>query len=186
MKTQLATLTREPVKQVKQPLKAAIDVSSAKPNTPKFAALGRSAASICFAQIPVLQPKEQSRANRFTHPEPSFPILGKLAIGAVNDPLESEADAMAEQVMRMPGPLELTRDSSFAAIRRKCTCEGLDPECAECKNERDNMLQRKAINPSTSTEVPAIVHQVLSSSLPSARSGDARFFRTSFWVPSPP
>ena len=33
-----------------------------------------------------------------------FPIQAKLMVGAVNDPLEHEADRVAEQVMRMPEP----------------------------------------------------------------------------------
>jgi hypothetical protein len=42
-------------------------------------------------------------------------IQRKLSIGAVNDPLEHEADEVANQVMRMPGP---------DAIQRKCSdCE---------------------------------------------------------------
>src|SRR6478735_1458889 len=42
-------------------------------------------------------------------------IQRKLSIGAVNDPLEHEADAMADKVMRMPEP---------NLIQRKCShCE---------------------------------------------------------------
>src|SRR6478672_2196338 len=33
---------------------------------------------------------------------PPLPIQAKLKIGAVNDPLEQEADRIADQVMRMP------------------------------------------------------------------------------------
>src|ERR1044071_54923 len=38
----------------------------------------------------------------------------KLSIGAVNEPLEYEADAMADKVMRMPKP---------GLIQRKCSCD---------------------------------------------------------------
>lgn len=50
----------------------------------------------------------------------------KLSIGAVNDPLEAEADAMAERVMRMP---------DVPVVQRKC---------AECEKE-DKNLQRKPL-----------------------------------------
>ncbi len=44
-----------------------------------------------------------------------LPVQCKLSVGAINDPLEDEADAMADKVMRMPG-------QTF--IHRKCThCE---------------------------------------------------------------
>jgi hypothetical protein len=52
-----------------------------------------------------------------------LPIQCKLSVGAVDDPLETEADAIADKVMRMP-------ESSF--IQRKCfQCE--DEETAQRK-----------------------------------------------------
>ena len=56
-----------------------------------------------------------------------LPIQGKLSIGAPDDPLEYEADAMADQVMCMP-------ESNF--IQRKC---------ARC--EEDEQVQRKPLSP---------------------------------------
>src|SRR4051794_27912761 len=57
------------------------------------------------------QQYEEKDINQFQH----LPIQRKLSIGAVNDPLEHEADAMADKVMRMPEP-------NF--IQRKCShCE---------------------------------------------------------------
>lgn len=56
-------------------------------------------------------------------------IQCKLSIGAVDDPLELEADTMADQVMRMP-------EQSF--IQRKCDhCE---------QQEKENELQRKPLS----------------------------------------
>jgi hypothetical protein len=58
----------------------------------------------------------------------------KLSIGAVDDPLEEEADAMADKVMRMP-------DSNF--IQRKCAhCEEEEKETIHRKPEI-NFIQRK-------------------------------------------
>src|SRR6516164_7955831 len=51
------------------------------------------------------------------------PTHSRLEIGAVNDPLEAEADRAASHVMRMPDPAPsvLGRGNS-AIIRRECAC----------------------------------------------------------------
>lgn len=53
-----------------------------------------------------------------------LPIQLKLSVGAANDPLEHEADAMADKVMRMP-------ETSF--IQRKCPCADRDDEHVRLK-----------------------------------------------------
>jgi len=53
-----------------------------------------------------------------------LPIQLKLSVGAVNDPLEHEADAVADKVMRMP-------ETSF--IQRKCSCADRDDEHVRLK-----------------------------------------------------
>src|SRR3954470_16735622 len=56
-------------------------------------------ASWDFSKIPVFAP------NRPSGPEARPPLLQpKLTVGEVNDPLEHEADRVADQVMRMPAP----------------------------------------------------------------------------------
>ena len=74
-----------------------------------------------FGKIPLFPPDPASRA-RASYPLPGI-IQRKLTVGAVNDPLEHEADRVADQVMRMPDP-----DVSVAAappqVSRKCAaCE---------------------------------------------------------------
>jgi len=84
----------------------------------------------------------------------------KLAVGAVNNPLEAEADRVADQVMRMPDP-----DLPATALRRKCSAcdEAVQRKCASCEEE-DAKLQKKADGRTVSArEAPAIVHDVLSS-----------------------
>jgi hypothetical protein len=82
------------------------------------------------------------------------PIQPKLEVGAVNDPLEHEADRVADQVMRMPAP----KVSAAAAPRR------ISRKCAACEEERPRTLQRKAGGPkSVAGNVPAVVHEVLGS-----------------------
>ena len=47
-------------------------------------------------------------------PLPRLPIQAKLKVGAVDDPLEHEADRVADQVMRMPAR-EVAADPGGAA-----------------------------------------------------------------------
>lgn len=114
-------------------------------------------------------------------------VQRKLAVGAVDDPLEHEADRVAEQVMRIPDPAAKasltasdtrfghlaghpTMSESAPAVQRKCSCGG---SCEQCKAEEERMLQRKPAAPqisraassssATETTAPPIVHEVLSS-----------------------
>jgi hypothetical protein len=77
----------------------------------------------------------------------SLMVQPKLSIGAVNDPLEHEADAMADKVMRMP-------EQNF--VQRKCAhCEEeeraqrkpiesfIQKKCAHC--EEEEKAQRKPL-----------------------------------------
>ena len=74
----------------------------------------------------------------------------KLAVGAANDPLEHEADRVAEQVMRMPASGTLASDAP-PRISRKC---------ASCEEEK---ARTKPAGPDRrgDQEAPGIVHEVL-------------------------
>ena len=76
----------------------------------------------------------------------------KLQIGAVNDPLEAEADRVADHVMRMSDPVSIA--ASSPQISRKC---------AGCKEEDDKKLHAKPSGAPLPGEAPPIVYQVLSS-----------------------
>lgn len=83
-------------------------------------------------------------------------IQAKLEIGALDDPLEREADHVAERVMRMPAPY--SRDAA-GTLRRKC---------AECKEEEEEQhkLSRKEAGTGASLSgaaAPPIVQQALHS-----------------------
>jgi Domain of unknown function (DUF4157) len=89
---------------------------------------------------------------------PPTPIRGaiqaKLVVGQANDPLEQEANLVAEQVMRMPDPaLRLT---PAAQLRRKC---------ADCEAEDENKVRLQPMAPAGAApgEAPPIVHEVLRS-----------------------
>ena len=78
-------------------------------------------------------------------------LQAKLEIGAVDDPLEREADEVADKVMRMPDPA-LSLSSTPPKVSRKC---------AACEEE-DGKLQRKPPSQVTATgNAPAIVEHAL-------------------------
>ena len=106
-----------------------------------------------FGKLP-LSPTEPSSA-----PDASAPLLGniqrKLAIGSVDDPLEHEADRVADLVMRVPDP-DIAVTSAPRQVSRKC---------AECEEEDKQKLQMKpaAASQSQTVSAPPIVHDVLRS-----------------------
>jgi Domain of unknown function (DUF4157) len=107
-----------------------------------------------FSKVPSYSPEPASR------PSPAFPLaaspsLGaiqpKLVVGDVNDPLEHEADQVAEEVMRMPEPGRAMA-SVLPSLSGKCdTCEGGKPQ------------KKEEVSRFPTTEVPASVHEVLRS-----------------------
>jgi outer membrane protein OmpA-like peptidoglycan-associated protein len=117
---------------------------------------------------------------RFFLSGPSLPLQRKLAIGAVNDPFEAEADAMADRVMR-GGNTPALHSGAPAAVNRKCECEGSGHSCAACEEEK-NKLQRKdgggaRVAP---TQAPPIVHEVLSSAGQPLDAGTRSFMEPRF------
>jgi len=118
-----------------------------------------------------------------------WPLQAKLEVGAVDDPLEREADRVAEQVMRMPEPktsINSTMPGSLPAlpagsptapastVQGKCSCGG---SCDKCKggqsDEEQGKVQRRPAAPqisqaasspsATGMTAPPIVHEVLRS-----------------------
>jgi hypothetical protein len=106
-----------------------------------------------FSKVPVFSSYDAERLQGpppFPAPHLPSPIHAKLKIGAVNDPLELEADRVADQVLRMPAPGISAAEPP--QVSRKC---------AECEEEK---LQKKAAGPQLAAgEAPAIVHDVLRS-----------------------
>lgn len=78
-----------------------------------------------------------------------FPVQRKLIVGAADDPMEQEADAMADKVMRMP-------EKSF--IQRKCSpCEDEEAE----RKPIASFIQKK-INGDNNTTSDAVHSQIQS------------------------
>lgn len=96
-----------------------------------------------------------------------LPIQAKLEVGAVDDPLEAEADRMSDAVLRAPFPSTVSPNTSHTspAAQRKCSCGGT---CDQCRNEEDHKSEKLQMKPSGTanvkrTAVPAGVHEVLRS-----------------------
>src|SRR5271163_395634 len=74
-----------------------------------------------FGRIPLFPP-ERSTPPPIAAP-PRHTIQPKLAVGTVDDPLEREADRIADQIMQKPAS-ELAVSASQAQVSRKCAaCE---------------------------------------------------------------
>lgn len=74
----------------------------------------------------------------------------KLAIGRADDPLEHEADRVADQVMRMPDPTVSVTTAPLQISRK----------CAACEDEEET-LHKKPAGSANASGAPAIVHQAL-------------------------
>ena len=91
----------------------------------------------------------------------------KLTIGAVDDPLEHEADRVAEAVMRMPEPAP-----EVSAAPPQVSCK-----CAECQEEDEAKVQMKpaASLQAEAVEAPPIEHEVRGPNQPQRQPTRAAF-----------
>ena len=129
-----------------------------RPERPAFAALARKTDGFSettedhhpeagprwdFSKIPAYGPGQSPSP-------PPLPLQRKLAVGSVDDPLEHEADRVADQVMRMPDWGVATASAPPQVSRR----------CDAC--EEEEKLQKKEAGPQAAAgEAPASVHAVL-------------------------
>jgi hypothetical protein len=93
-----------------------------------------------------------------------LPLQRKLKLGPVDDPLEREADRIAEQITREPLSSPSTARSS-PMLQRKCACGGTSASagpCEECAGATGT-VQRRAANAGEPGVVPAVIHDVLKS-----------------------
>jgi hypothetical protein len=104
---------------------------------------------------------------------PPWPMLAKLAIGAVDDPLERDADQVAEKVMLMPdAPASVPAPERRRGNQKAGSKCGTNEPCADCQQKRsDNepkRLQTKRVDGGDGmrarSPAPASVHAVLRSS----------------------
>ena len=102
----------------------------------------------------------------FARPRTAAPALPgllqcKLKIGPVNDPLETEADAMAAHAMGDSGGGRIIPHAAMPALQRKCACSDSEEKCAACKEEEKGTIHRMPASHGTPAAVPAIVHRVI-------------------------
>jgi len=130
-----------------------------------------------FSRIPIFPPDGAPS----TQSRPLFnllPVRGvlqpKLAIGEVNDPLEREADRVAEQVMRMPDR-DVSLGGGPAQIRRKCAA------CEEDEGKVKNLQAKLDARPKTAAiYAPSIVEETLRSPGQSLDTETRSFFEPRF------
>lgn len=103
-------------------------------------------ASWDFSKNPLFLP---DRASRGSSPQPSI-IQRKLVVGQPNDPLEHEADRVADQVMRMPDPW-VSIGTAQPQISRKC----------DASEQGEELQKRAAGRQAVISGVPSSVHEVL-------------------------
>jgi Domain of unknown function (DUF4157) len=89
----------------------------------------------------------------------------KLSIGSPDDIYEKEADAMADQVMRMSMPEPISFSSAKNTVNRKCS---------EC--EQEEKLHRKESSSDSTSVAPPIVHDVINSSYGKSLDESTRSF----------
>lgn len=128
-------------------------------------------------------------------------IQCKLEVGATNDPLEAEADQVADRVMRMTEPPAPTAQTSSGMVQRTCAecSKELDKEnqvlrkadatvirrlCTECKKDEEEKqpnVQRKAAAVSEAGgPAPGLVEKVLASSGERLSASSRAFFEPRF------
>jgi hypothetical protein len=111
----------------------------------------------------------QSLLRRLSSTAPRLQF--KLTIGAVNDPLEAEADRAADHVMRM-SDANISSSGNARTLRRKC---------AACEDEEKKTVHAKSNGPAVAAGgAPPIVHQVLNSTGRPLDSSTRAFFEPRF------
>jgi hypothetical protein len=87
------------------------------------------------------------------------PLQAELVVGQANDPLEHQADRIADQVMGMPAP---PSTASGATLHRTCACQEASPEEGQ-PSATLRAKQHSLLGPPPGSEAPAVVHEVLGS-----------------------
>jgi len=138
-----------------------------------------------FSEIPVSPSERGASQSQPALHVTAAPLPGtlqpKLRVGAINDPLEAEADHVADQVMRMPDAARsIPMRADPGAIRRKCACEDSGQPCASCAAEKKDTLMRSASQAAKPDQAPPIVHDVLRSPGQPLDAGARGFFEPRF------
>jgi hypothetical protein len=156
---------RKPATTNAEPLDAVQEAKEESGEDMRPATQNPPAATWNFAALPIF-PAETTRGLA----APARVLQPRLEIGAVDDPLEREADAVADRVMRMPEPA-LTLSSALPRISRKC---------ATCEEEEKQVQMKPAGGARSIGAAPPIVHEVLRSPGRQLDVGTREFFERRF------
>ena len=114
--------------------------------------------SPCLRNFAIWPPDRGDRPRTLSPPIASlFPVgsqlmQAKLAVGRTDDPLEHEADRIADELMRLPDP-----GASIAAAPLR-----LRPKCAACEDETRTLQPKAAQSAEAGAgEAPSLVREVL-------------------------
>jgi len=134
--------------------------------------LGSSDTAWNFGEVSTFAPNQSNRFQSAfsTSPRPRLAIQAKLVVGPSNDPLEREADNVADRVMSMSDAAMVAISAGAAQISRKC---------AACEAD-DEQVQRKAASAKAVGEAPHTVHEVLRAPGQSLDPGTRAFFEPRF------
>jgi hypothetical protein len=102
-------------------------------------------------------------------------LQATLQIGAANDPLEHEADQVAESIMRMAAP-STSIDAGPPSLRRKCDA------CEEDDNRQTLQTKRRDAQVAAPAEAPAVVHDVLRQSGQKLDTATRAYFEPRFGI----
>lgn len=88
---------------------------------PESTSITNERRSFAFGKIPVFPPEGPGQPQPPFSPPMRFGgvLQRKLEVGAVDDPLEHEADRMAEHVMRMPSAAAIAPSTGMPGLQRK-------------------------------------------------------------------
>lgn len=95
----------------------------------------------------------ESPGARTASSRPLF-LQAKLEVGAANDPLEHEADRVAEQVMRMPDASAAAVSLEQPGVLRKCSCGGTCAKCRSHDAEEESKKIQRSVSPATAAHGP--------------------------------
>ncbi|HEV2274145.1 MAG TPA: DUF4157 domain-containing protein [Acidobacteriaceae bacterium] len=125
---------------------------------------GRTAGAFRFGTIPALAGGISGQESMHLRPRP-VPLQRKLQVGAVDDPLEEQAEQMAQRVMRMPAP---------GPVQRKCAA------CQKDEEEHAKLARKTVPSAPQAMEAPPSVHTVLQQPGSPLDPGARGFFESRF------
>lgn len=115
-------------------------------------------------RIPANPPDDSEGARSSFGSGGKLPLQCKLMVGSTTDPLEAEADHVAEHVLAEQPVSVSGAGAGSAGVVRRCACGASGQTCEACGNEKNKTILRRATGDVAPVEAPSIVHDVIRSS----------------------